>query len=255
MKPIIKLILLTLFVITYSSCSKNTFIGEWRLLSKQYDVYWNFTDDSLIISNSHSTFRHSYTLQDSVINCASRTAFYYKAEGNDYVIWNYKPYNGNALDKSNPLDEVTYITKDKEKNIKNVRDEKMKVVELIVDGIGDYYIDIKTEGIHKNSTVNDLIPDKLIKTNAVITPKEYILNQYTFTDNVKGLPISYFYTPKEIADSIPRDRVMIKVYGINQMGTKTIEKHFKQKVEGDVLMFRVDTLTNLLTTFKSPDIF
>jgi len=247
-------ILLALSTLLLLSCSKNIFLGEWKILSSPYNVDWEFSEDSLFIISNNYVRARCYNIENNIIMENDSSGFFFEPNGRDYIIWNFKPYNGDALDRSNPLDEVCYISKDVRKDIKDIRNNKKDILEIIVNGVGDYYVDIHIEGQKKEKSIK-VKPNSLSKTEAVISPKEYILNQYFFTNEETGEKLPFFYYSEELEDDIPENKLMIKVYGINQMGTKRIEKHFKQKVEGEVLMFRVDTLENLLTTFKSTDIF
>lgn len=174
------------------------------------------------------------------------------------VLWNYKTVEDSL---GYHLDEVLLLHKSRDRKIKKAIDpdiSKKEVFRLPVEFSGVVYVCYNQNGSENNKRKNntriiEISEDGLTKTEFIEEPVTYGLQNYAFTRNGKDLPFFNHHnvldkTHKEIESmGYSQDSVYVCLYGYNQTGRKYVNEEFNEDIHGNVLMFAVDTLHNILS--------
>lgn len=248
-------------------CQKNTenyLVGDWYLyneLSFTLDKDYNFQS----YNNGKIFFSGKYELlNDSLL---------FTSEGSLVIKYNFKYFNDslflcNNKTPSGPLkdhiDEINIFTRTKKESNQVNKAIKLKSEKFILPDnfYGEFHVNYNQASgqLKKLDDLNNRLiyieNDGLTKTQFKVDPLNYALEKMVFFQN--GCIISFFISDrimnlnetelKTLGYSL--DSIYVCVYGFNQIGRKEINKIFNQKIEGNVLTMKIDTLKNLLPTLK-----
>lgn len=258
-RNIIALIFLMLLCSCINKNDKSTIESKWYNGENSL-VYDFFSEDSLrfhiqdgyLIKGSYNILSKNDSLV-LFLNLSGDTmaiGMKYNIDSAYLYFYNYK-YNGN-------IDEIVFLRRDTSLAI-IPKNRKVKQKIIIEDNfIGDAFINYNSTGGVKKAiedNVNQVyLPyTGLLKTRCNIDPFELEKNEIVFEKKESKLTIPSFCSLKfnDINKvsllGYHKDSVCVCIYGFNQMGRSSINKEiFHEKIYGNVLMFRVDTLSNLL---------
>jgi hypothetical protein len=259
----LKFRILSLFTLALllSSCSKDKFKGEWVYSDK---LVLSFLDKNEFkwkaINNNLDVYGKYFTKpdQDSLILNTQwdfSMRFKYQFVDNSLVIWNQKANSG---DLKGHIDEIrTFIKKGLDKQ--HIRTGSKKEIFMLPSNfIGYVYINYNQKGsgnnliVGKNNRKIEVSNDGLIKTEFEESILPLAFGLYEFKSPLRKYP---FFIQDLIEDSelrkLKADSIYVCVYGFNQDIREEINKLYGQEINGNVLMFRVDTLKNIMKTIKN----
>jgi hypothetical protein len=265
MKPIkdIQLLLLfivSIFIINCNSYEPNEIIGTWTALNNAHDLSYTFTEDTVYIKSN--TFEFSCRYRQ--IKSGEDSLFMYFPNDDIPLKHTYKLSAGKLLlvsykDIGN-IDEVILFTKTEEINkTVNINNEEIEFT-IEIGFVGTAYVNF--QGIIQNSQKQTINVPKtgLIEAEFKENPFSIYSGNLSFVENSNAKnKIPFFHysaVEKQSAEKLfktyNKDSIYVGLYGFNQIGRNEVNKIFGREVKGNVFMFRVDTLKNLL---KKPQEF
>ena len=235
--------------------------GEWTngnltvTINKDKTCKWNagstFQFEGDIESITDSTIRFSFAGDFDL-------SFNYVLWKKNLVLWSYK-----SIEDSHGyhLDEVSSLHKPRVRKMKKAIDTDISTKEefhLPIEFNGIAYVCYNQNGSgnniqNKHARIIEISKDGLSKTEFVEEPVTLGLQNYTFTRYYKDLP---FFNHQNVLEKTieeinkmgySQDSVYVCLYGYNQMGRRYVNEVFNEDIQGNVLMFSVDTLHNILT--------
>ena len=248
------------FALILSSCSKDKFKGEWTYSDKlvlsfsdKNEFKWNAINNNLDLFGKYFTQPD----QDSLVLNTQwdySMRFKYHFVNNSLVIWNQKANSGELKGQ---IDEIyTFVKKGQDKpHVLTV--SKKEIFMLPSNFIGYVYINYNQKGsgnnliAGKNNRKIEVSNDGLVKTEFEESILPLAFGLYEFKSPLQKYP---FFIQDLIKDSeitrLKADSIYVCVYGFNQDRREKINKLYGQEINGNVLMFRVDTLKNIMKTLN-----
>jgi len=238
------------------SCDRNSIIGEWNHYGKtilefkkdntftwenknsDFDFFGEFrtskNNDSLILTTKNFDLKFRYIMFD---NCL--------------VIWNNKSETGKL---KHHIDEV-FLFNTSTNSCRTKKKKSIKEVFILPKNfIGQVYVNytnISNKIKFEERTIT--IPQTgLIKTTLQVSILNFAFSNYRF-EMPNGKQYNFFVddiTSQTQLNKLDRDSIYVCVYGFNQEGRPKINKIFNEEISGNVLMFEVDTLKNLIPKMK-----
>lgn len=265
MKKII-IILVTIQIII--GCKPNyekEIIGKWLCISNCNDQTYEFkTDNSYVFRlNEYVTLTGRYKViprSDSLIlyNEDNQVLINYIFRINDKHLFllNYKVHH--------QIDEISLLKRENDTSlIENDKDNKgITTIILPEKFIGLVYLKYNKkvgENVvmdeHSNPTIN--VPfNGLTIVKLQEDPFNFVLGKFNFIEKTKEnadkkLPFFFFteYIGKLdrlLSKGYNMDSIYVCIYGYNQTPREELNKVFQQTIDGNVLMFNVDTLKNMI---------
>jgi len=254
--------LLSLFILALflSSCSKDKFKGEWTYSDKlvlsflyKNEFKWKAINNNLDLYGKYFTQPD----QDSLILYTQwdySMRFKYQFVNNSLVIWNQKANSGKLKGQ---IDEIYTFTKKGQDKPHVLTVSEKEIFMLPSNFIGYVYINYNQKGsgnnliAGKNSRKIEVSINGLIKTEFEESILPLAFGDYEFISPIKKYS---FFMQDLIEDSeitsLKADSIYVCVYGYNQESREEINKLYGQEINGNVLMFRVDTLKNIMKTIN-----
>jgi hypothetical protein len=256
----IKILYLFTLALFLSSCSKDKFNGDWIYSDKLVLSFLDKNEFKWTTNNSKVDWYGKYFIQPDQDSLILNTQwdfsirFKYQFVNNSLVLWNQKANSG---DLKGHIDEIlTFIKKGQDKQqVRAV--SKKEIFMLPPNFIGFVYINYNQKG-SGNNLIDDQNNRKIEVTNDGLVKTEFeesilplAFGLYEFKSPLRTYS---FFIQDLIKDSemksLKTDSIYVCVYGYNQERREEITKLFGQKINGNVLMFRVDTLKNIMKTIK-----
>ncbi len=251
--------LFTLALFLYS-CSKDKFKGEWTYSDKLVLSFLDKNEFKWKAKNNNLDLFGKYFAQpdqDSIVfktqwNYSMR--FKYQFVNNALVLWNEKANSGEL---KGHIDEIyTFIRKGQHKQ-QVISDSKKEIFMLPSNFIGNVFINYNQKGsgnnlidIQNNRKI-EVSNDGLAKTEFEVSILPLAFGLYEFKSPLRTYS---FFIQDLIEDSeiisLKEDSIYVCIYGYNQQSREEINKLYSQEINGNVLMFRVDTLKNIMKTIK-----
>jgi hypothetical protein len=255
---ILSLITLALFL---SSCSKDKFKGEWIYSDKLVLSFLDKNEFKWTTNNNKLNLFGKYYTQPVYDSLILKTQwdyslrFKYQFVNNSLILWDEKSNSGKL---KGHIDEVySFIKKDQNKQQVSTVSKK-EIFMLPSNFIGYVYINYNQEGSGNNLIDAQNNREIEVSNGGLVKSefKESILplasGLYEFKSPIKEYQ---FFIQDLIKDSdiknLKADSIYVCVYGYNQAGRETINELYGQEINGNVLMFRVDTLKNIMKTIKN----
>jgi hypothetical protein len=254
---ILSLFTLALFVY---SCSKDKFKGEWVYSDKLALSFMDKNEFKWKANNNKVDLSGKYFIQpdhDSLILNTQwnfSLGFKYQFVNNSLILWNEKSNTGKL---KGHIDEVyTFVRKGQDKQQLSAEFKK-DIFKLPPNFTGFVYINYNQKGTgnnlidgHNNRKI-EVSNDGLVKTEFEESILPLALGLYEFKSPIRTYS---FFIQDLIEDSeitsLKADSIYVCVYGYNQESREEINKLYGQEINGNVLMFRVDTLKNIMKTIK-----
>lgn len=262
-----KRITITLFVIPILFCCKSntekSLVGKWNCISNSnnqcYEFYENKNyafkvNDYLTVKGNYILTPDSLILYDESNQILAR--YVLKIMNDQIILINFKKYNH--------IDEVSLLERDGKNISRKAINEEAELTTIILpnDYIGYVYIcynqksgQEKEFGVKGNPIIR--IPaDGLLQTKQIENPINYVQGKFQFLNakgSSKNKTIPFFFFTENIGQldkildkGFCMDSVYVCIYGYNQTQRENINALFNQKIEGNVLMCRVDTLRKMI---------
>lgn len=266
-----KKISLIFFLIIFSFTVYSQFERKSKIVGEWYDTnLTKFSIDS--INNFQMYFGDRLLIDGKYILIANDTLRvfehdeffidYIYAHFNDtLILYTYKNYKGPLKDH---LDEITLLTK--RNSINKTIDTLISLTYdkfILPDNfIGLVYVNFNQSNGHNqnlDSVGNGIINIPICgytKTNFKEDPLKYALEKMRFIQGERNIP---FFIERKIRHmnktelkeaGYKLDSVYVCVEGYNQTSRKYIDEIYGQKVQGNVLMFKIDTMKNIIFSWK-----
>lgn len=251
------LILALLFILV--SFNTDGFKGEWYYSDKikltfleNNEFRWEASNNNLMDFFGTYTVKPEY--DSLLLNTQFGFSIPYKFQfvNNALVIWNEK---GNTSETKGHIDEIiTFIKNGDDKQQVNT-DLKKDIFKLPSNFIGDVFINYNQKGTgnkfldSQNNRIIEVPNNGLVKTEfeELILPLAFGLYEFESPLRKYSFFIQDLIKDTEIK-SLKTDSIYVCVYGYNQTGRIEINKLYGEKICGNVLMLKVDTLKNILKT-------
>jgi len=243
--------------------TEKTLTGKWNCISNSNNQFYEFYENKNYVFkvNDYLTVRGNYILTpDSLILYDEGNQIFakyvLKIINDQTVLINYKKYNH--------IDEVSLLERDGRNISRKAINENAELTTIILPRNYTGYVYIcynqksgqKKEFGVKGNPIIHIPSDGLFKTKHIEDPINYALGKFQFLNelgNSKNRTIPFFFFTENIGqlDKIlnkgySMDSVYVCIYGYNQTQRENINTLFNQKIDGNVLMFRVDTLRNMI---------
>ncbi len=250
----------TFFIFTlllfFSSCNTDKFNGEWTYSDKvlltfmdENEYHWKMTYDNI-------NFWGKYFIQpenDSLILTTQwdfSLRFKFQFVNNSLVLWSEKSSVGET---KGHIDEIFAFSKRGNDKPRMSDDSEKEIFKLPLNFIGDIFINYHQKGAGNNlvdrqkNRIISVTDRGFVKTEFKEQILPYAFGLFEFESLNKRYPffIQDLMTSTEINRLNP-DSVYVCVYGYNQIGRKEINKLYGEKITGNVLMLKVDTLKNII---------
>lgn len=266
-----KLLFYLLAVQFIASCSSNPekkLAGRWVCISNNNGLIYDFKPNHTLTINFDNLFtlNGTYTLvpnTDSLLvftqDTQSPIRFTYKFRGSLLFLVAYKNFQ-------NQIDEVFILSRSGIKVVNTDTSHQKDISTIILPPkyIGAVYINYNQQtgqpkefGVQGGAIIH--VPSNgVLKTQLSANPIGYIEGSFSFREKTNGLArnvkqLKFFnfnkYTgelDKLINQGFNLDSVYVCIYGYNQTSREEINKVFGEPIKDNVLMFRVDTLKNLI---------
>lgn len=263
MMRILNTIFIAIISLTPVSTKRNVkkLAGEWTngnltvIINKDNTCKWNAGSalqfegviESITDSTIHFSFEGDFDLR-----------FNYAYWKNNLVLWSFKSVEDSL---GYHLDEVSVLHKPRGQKMKKPIDPDISIREVFrlpVNFIGVVYVCYNQNGSDNNKQYENtreigISEDGLSKTEFIEEPVTFGLQNYGFNRDGKDLP---FFNHHNVLDKtneeinkmgFSQDSVYVCLYGYNQTGRRYVNEEFNEEIQGNVLMFSVDTLHNILS--------
>jgi hypothetical protein len=258
---IIRTIFILALVFILTSFSADKFNGEWNYFNQIKLSFFGNNEFRWEVNNVEAmAFFGTYSIKpdfDSIIlNTQWDYSIPYKFQfvNNALVLWNEKSNIGKT---KGHLDEILTFIKNGDDKPQVDTNFKKDVFKLPSNFIGDVFISYNQKGVgnksfdSQNNRIIKVSENGLVKTEfkELILPLAFGL--YEFESPLKKYS---FFIDDVVRDSeihkLNPDSVYVCVYGYNQTCREEINKLYGEEIHGNVLMLKVDTLSNILKTIE-----
>jgi hypothetical protein len=240
-------------------------VGKWLCISNCNDQTYEFKPDYNYVFrlNEFVTLAGRYKVvsqTDSLILYGEDNQvlfdFIYKIKDNHLFLLNYKGHH--------QIDEISLLKRENDTSlIENNKDNKgITTIILPEKFIGLVYLKYNKK-VGENIVMDELgNPTIKIPFNGLQIvklhedPFNYVLGKFNFVERTrenvdKKLPFFFFteYIGKLdrlLSKGYNMDSIYVCIYGYNQTPREELNKVFRQTIDGNVLMFNVDTLKNMI---------
>ena len=246
-----------LFILT--SFSADRFKGEWNYSDKiklsflENDEFrWEARKNTSIAFFGNYSIKSDY---DSIIlhtQWGFSMPYKFQFVNNALVLWNEK---SNIGETKGHIDEILTFIKNGDDLLQIDNNLKNDIFKLPSNFIGDVFISYNQKGTGNkfydshNNRIIEVSKNGLVKTEfeELILPLAFGL--YEFESPLRKYS---FFIQDLIKDTeikrLKTDSVYVCIYGYNQTSRTEINKLYGEKISGNVLMLKVDTLKNILKT-------
>lgn len=257
------------FLITFNIYSQfdteSKILGEWvdngqpKFLFNSENIFQLNLENNLVIEGNY------ILIEPDTLRVFLEDAFFidyvYKYFNDSLVLYSFKNHSGPLKEH---LDEITLLTR--RNNSRQCIDTLISLrndMFLLPDNfIGKVYvnfdqIDGQTQNFDNEGNRIIKIPESgYVKTIFKEEPLKYALEKMCFIQKETALP--YFIESKKrkmnekefIEEGYNLESVYVCIEGYNQTSRKIINEVYGQEIKGNVLMFQIDTLKNILNSWK-----
>ena len=265
MKKIILFLFTTQIIVGCKPNYEKEIIGKWICISNCNDQTYEFKKDNSYVFrlNEYVTLNGKFKViprTDSLIlyNEDKQVLFKYnfRINNNRLFLLNYKVHH--------QIDEISLLKRETDTSlIENNKDNKGNTTIILPeDFIGIVYLKYnKKVGVNVvldengNPTIN--VPFnglQIVKLQE--DPFNFVLGKFNFIEKARentNKKLSFFFFNEYIGrlDNLltrgyKMDSIYVCIYGFNQTPREELNKVFQKTIEGNVLMFNVDTLKNMV---------
>jgi len=264
------LYLITLFAFFSLNCfsqsdSENKIIGEWyycdlsKFIFSSENIFQLQIDNKLLVEGNYSF------VQNDTIRVSVEGNFFmdyiYEYFNDTLVLYTYKSKNGPL---KNHIDEIILLTKRNK-----VKSQSDTLISLYTDKFilpenysGIVYVNYnqptgQTQCFDSAENRIIKIPScGYLKTQFKESPLQYALEKMCFIQNEEYIP--FFIDSKIVKmtetqlkqEGFDYESRYVCVFGFNQASREYINHIFDENIQGNVLMFQVDTLKNILENLR-----
>jgi len=268
-----KFFLLILFWTLFGNWSRipsaqNELIGIWHSISNNYGLIYEFrsdnqytiynTDSSLFVIGRYEIFPDAGIIKQYVGGDNVPIDIEYKFFEGKLILMYHKAFNSQ-------ISHLTVLKKGETKVSKDEMDPSISSGQQILlprKYRGNVFISYNQKDGQEKKYTSDGRPLISIPTNGLLQtqfqeePYDFILGRISFsvydtTESVKNVKSfsfdKYYHNFNELlGHGYFTDSVYVILYGYNRQTRKEINKLFDKTIEGNVMMFKIDTLKNLI---------
>ena len=244
-------------------------VGKWHSISNNYGLRYDFrsdnqyticnADSSLFVVGRYEIFPDAGIIKQYIEGDIIPVIIEYKFNEDKLILMYHKAFK-------NHISHLTVLKKDDTINVQVEKDSSLICGQHIVLPMkyrGNVFINYnQKDGQEKKYTFDNRplisIPaNGLLQTQFEEDPYYFILGRITFSiidstalyQDIKFFSFDkYYHNLNELlSQGYCMDSVYVCTYGYNRQPRKEINKLFDKTIEGNVMMFRIDTLRNLIS--------
>jgi len=233
--------------------------GETKFLFSSENIFQLHIGNKLFINGKYS-FIDSDTIRVFVEDNFFMD-YVYVYFNDSLVLYTYKSKSGQLR---NHIDEITLLTRINKVSLNNSPSTYSQTDKFVLHDnyVGLVYVSFnqKVEHVQRFDSVGNRIIEipscGYIKTSFKEEPLKYALEKMSFIQNEKYIPFFIDSKILNLTDTelkqagFDREKLYVCVLGFNQSSRKEINGIFGEDIQGNVLMFQVDTLKIILDDFK-----
>jgi hypothetical protein len=250
------------------SSDQTEIVGKWHSISNNYGLRYDFrsdnqytlcnADSSLFVVGRYEIFPDAGIIKQYIEGDTVPAVIEYKFFEDKLILMQHKAFK-------NQISHLTVLKNDASK-IVQVEDSSLSCGQQIVLPMkyrGNVFINYN----QKDGQVKEYTYDKrplisipangLLQTQFPEEPYNFILGRITFSiidttalyRHIKFFSFDkYYHNLNELfSQGYDMDSVYVCTYGYNRQTREEINKLFDKTIEGNVMMFRIDTLKNLIS--------
>jgi len=258
---IIRTLFILALVLILTSFNADKFDGEWNFSDTiklsffgKNEFRWKVSDNKEL--DFFGTYSINADFDSILLNTQWGFSIPYKFQfvNNALVLWNEKSNTGAT---KGHIDEIlTFIKNGDDKPLVDT-DLKKDIFKLPSNFIGDVFINYNQKEAgnksfdSQNNRIIEVSDNGLVKTEfeELILPLAFGLYEFESPSKKYSFFIDDVVKDSEINKLNP-DSVYVCVYGYNQTSREGIDKLYGEEIHGNVLMLKVDTLSNILKTIE-----
>ena len=258
MKKITILLLITYSINCFSGNISKDLIGTWICTTqnnlvykfdtnKQYSYKFN---DRFEITGQYKIDLKNNQLYLYFKNSKTPVKYSFKVAGDYLILMIHKKIE-------NHIDEIILLKR--QGSLQTLKLDSPTIKFLIPDGYSGYvYVNYNQSKNHNEYNNQNNILIEIHKSGKTITqnninPYSYITKniEFKYESNLNTIPFFIFneYTGRLnnlLNQGFSMDSTYVCLYGFNQIARENINKIFDQEIKGNVLMFKIDSLKNLI---------